>query len=660
MNVNMPSVEVTSPFWRRYRELVRDVVLPYQWDVISDAIDIDMPDDPAGNTFEVSRSGAIANLRIAAGRAEGAFTGFLFQDSDVYKWLEAVAYILMKEDAPELRAHADEAVELIAAAQMDDGYLDTYFQLNGIERRFKRLSQSHELYVMGHYIEAGIAYWQATENRLALEVACRMADCIDANFGPEDGKIHGSDGHPEIEIALARLFDATGEQRYLDLAHWFIVTRGEDREFFHRQDEADGGAGFFDGLQYLMRSGSYMQADKPFLEQTEVNGHAVRALYLLTAAAHVAGRVDDAPLKETVDRLWSNLTRRRMYVTGQVGSTQTGESLTYDYDLPNGTMYGETCASVAAAFLARRMLELDPRGEYGDVLERELFNGAIAGMSLDGKHFYYVNPLEADPAATAGNPGKAHVLTRRADWFGCACCPANLARLVASVDRYIYTERDGGSTILLHQFIASQAHFASGVTVNQDGDFPWQGDVTVRVSNPGEDAVRLGIRVPEWAADGFVLVAAGRDVAYEVVDGFAYVTVEAGDTLALSLELPMEPRCVRASTRVAEDAGKVAVVRGPLVFCMESADNPGELWNYQLDPASLVAGFRDDVLGGVCEVTGTGIRVVDDPADGALYRELGSLTWEDASLTFIPYYAWANRSEGAMRVWVRPTDARVS
>ena len=659
MTTRLPRVEVTSPFWRRYRDLVRESVLPYQWDVISDAIAVRMPSDPGGNTNEVPRSGAVQNLRIAAGQASGEFTGFLFQDSDVYKWLEAVAYSLMERDDAVLRAHADEMVELISQAQQDDGYLDSYFQIKEPKRRFRRLSQSHELYVMGHYIEAGVAYWEATGSELALDVARRMADCIDANFGPGQGKIHGGDGHPEIEIALTRLYAVTDERRYLDLAHWFVVVRGQDRDFYRRQDEADGGEGFFGGLQYLMRSGTYLQADKPFLEQTELNGHAVRALYLLAGAADVARLTGDERVRETVGRLWDDVTRRRMYVTGQVGSTQVGESFTYDYDLPNGTVYGETCASVALAFVARRMLQASARGEYGDVLERELFNGAIAGMSLDGRHFFYVNPLEADPLASRRDPGRQHVLTRRAEWFGCACCPANLARLVSSVDRYIYTELDGGSTVLLHQFISSRAEFASGFTVSQESDYPWEGSVSISAENHGETDVRLGVRIPAWARTGFSLRVGGAETAAAVEDGFTYVSVPAGAGVELSLELPLEPRLVRASNRVADDAGRVAVTRGPLVFCLEEADNPGPLWNYEVAPDGLSAEFRPELLGGLEVVRARGLRAEQD-GEGSLYLPAGGVTWKDADMTFIPYYAWANRTEGQMRVWVRPTDPLVS
>lgn len=658
MKTNLPNVEVTSQFWRRYRDVVRGEMLPYQWNVISDAIDIDIPFDPAGNSLKLTKSGVIENLRIAAGRAEGSFTGFPYADSDAYKWLEAVAYALMSGDAPELRAHGDELVDLIADAQMDDGYLDSYYQINGIDERFTLIGQSHELYNMGHYIEAGIAYWEATGSEKALDVARRMADCIDANFGPEEGKIHMGDGHPEIEVALARLYEATGEQRYLDLGHWLIVSRGEDPEFYKREIAAQGDKILFDTMRNL--PASYYQADKPYLEQTEVNGHAVRSLYLLGAAAHTARLAGDDALAKTVETLWDDVTRRRMYVTGQVGSTQIGEAFTYDYDLPNDTMYGETCASVALSFVARRMLEAKPRGEYGDVLERALFNGTISGMALDGCHFYYVNPLEADPRATAGNPSKTHVLTHRAEWFGTACCPANLARLVSSVDRYIYGEADGGATVLVNQYIASRATFASGVTVEQEGDYPWDGDVALRASNPTDAPVRVGVRIPAWAKADAVVVVAGADMDPETVDGFAYATVEPGQTLELAVKLPMRPRCVRASNRVCADAGRVAVMRGPVVYCMESADNDGDLWNYQLDCATLTDAWHPELLGGVVQVTADGVRAVSDGADDALYQEAGTVSWEPATLSFVPYYAWANRADGQMRVWVRPTDPRLS
>ena len=658
MATSATRVKVTSPFWRRYQRLVKEVVLPYQWDVLTDSIAIDLPVDPAGNTLDIPRSGAIENLRVAAGRAKGPFVGFPFQDSDVYKWLEAVSYALegdADEVDAELRTKADTVVDLIADAQMDDGYLDSYFQINGIGRRFKRIEQSHELYVMGHYIEAGVAYWQATGNERALEIARRMADCIERNFGPEEGKIHGADGHPEVELALAKLYEVTGTRRYLNLAHWLILVRGQDPDFYRRQNEADGiDADLFDSMRNLPLT--YLQAAEPVLEQQHADGHAVRMTYLLTGMAHVARLAGDNELVEACRRLWTDIVRRRMYVTGQIGSTQVGESFTFDYDLPNDTVYGETCASVAMSFFARRMLEIEPKGEYGDVLERELFNGTIAGMSLDGRHFFYVNPLEADPEASREDPDKRHVLTRRAEWFGCACCPANLARLIVSLNRYIYTELDGGATVLLHQFVASEAEFASGLRVRQEGDYPWSGDIKIEAENTGTNDVRLGVRVPRWARDGFRLFVDDVEPGGKVADGFVYVVVPAGRSVSVRLELPMSVRQVRASNRVREDVGKVAVMRGPVVFCMEEADNEGPLWLYELARGPMRYTFDADLLGGVGTVEAEATRDEEDPESGELYVDAEAPRCTDATARLVPYYAWANREEGQMQVWVRSIE----
>lgn len=394
---------------------------------MNDEIDTTVPDDPAGNQLADNKGHAVANLKVVAGELDDEFHGMVFQDSDVYKWLEEAAYALAYHPDPELKALCDRTVNLIARAQQPDGYLDTPYQVKSgvwVDRpRFSLIQQSHEMYVMGRYIEAAVAYHQVTGNEQALEVAKKMADCLDANFGPEEGKIHGADGH------------------------------------------------------------------------------AVRIGYLCTGVAHVGRLLGDQGLIDTAKRFWKNIVTRRMYVTGAIGSTHVGESFTYDYDLPNDTMYGETCASVAMSMFAQHMLDLEPKGEYADVLEKELFNGSIAGISLDGKqYYYYVNALETTPDGLA-NPDRHHVLSHRVDWFGCACCPTNIARLIASVDRYIYTERDGGKTVLSHQFIANKAEFASGLTVEQRSDFPWNGHVEYTVSLPAsatDSSVRFGLRIPGW------------------------------------------------------------------------------------------------------------------------------------------------------------------
>ena len=498
--------------------------------------------------------------------------------------------------------------------------MDTPYQVKSgvwVDRpRFSLIQQSHEMYVMGRYIEAAVAYHQVTGNEQALEVAKKMADCLDANFGPEEGKIHGADGHPEIELALAKLYEEPGEKRYLTLSRYLIDVRG----------------------------------------QQTADGHAVRVGYLCTGVAHVGRLLGDQGLIDTAKRFWKNIVTRRMYVTGAIGSTHVGESLTYDYDLPNDTMYGETCASVAMSMFAQQMFDLEPKGEYADVLEKELFNGSIAGISLDGKQYYYVNALETTPDGLA-NPDRHHVLSHRVDWFGCACCPANIARLIASVDRYIYTERDGGKTVLSHQFIANKAEFASGLTVEQRSDFPWNGHVEYTVSLPAsatDSSVRFGLRIPGWSLGSYALTVNGKSAVAQPEDGFVYLMVNAGDTL----ELDMPVKFVRANSRVRSDAGQVAVMRGLLVYCVEQADNPGDLWNYRLadgvNAAAAKTEFQSDLLCGVDTVSLPAVREQADSDDAALYASADvAPATEAAILTLVPYYSWANREVGQMRVWLR-------
>ena len=614
---------------------------------MNDEIDTTVPDDPAGNQLADNKGHAVANLKVVTGELDDEFHGMVFQDSDVYKWLEEAAYALVYHPDPELKALCNRTVNLIARAQQPDGYLDTPYQVkSGVWAdlpRFSLIQQSHEMYVMGHYIEAAVAYHQVTGNEQALEVAKKMADCLDANFGPEEGKIHGADGHPEIELALAKLYEEPGEKRYLTLSRYLIDVRGQDPQFYAKQLKALNGDSIFPDLGFYKPT--YFQAAEP-----------VRVGYLCTGVAHVGRLLGDQGLIDTAKRFWKNIVTRRMYVTGAIGSTHVSESFTYNYDLPNDTMYGETCASVAMSMFAQQMLDLEPKGEYADVLEKELFNGSIAGISLDGKQYYYVNALETTPDGLA-NPDRHHVLSHRVDWFGCACCPANIARLIASVDRYIYTERDGGKTVLSHQFIANKAEFASGLTVEQRSDFPWNGHVEYTVSLPAsatDSSVRFGLRIPGWSLGSYALTVNGKSAVAQPEDGFVYLMVNAGDTL----ELDMSVKFVRANSRVRSDVGQVAVMRGLLVYCVEQADNPGDLWNYRLadgvDAAAAKTEFQSDLLDGVDTVSLPAVREQADSDDAALYvsADVAPAT-EAVILTLVPYYSWANREVGQMRVWLR-------
>ncbi|MCR5581150.1 MAG: glycoside hydrolase family 127 protein, partial [Pseudobutyrivibrio sp.] len=482
-------VTITSDFWSRYRGLVRTEMIPYQWSVLNDEADIKIEKERNDDSIPSEKSHAIANFKIAAGREKGTHYGWVFQDSDVYKWLEAVAYSLREQMNPELEAKALEVIDLIADAQEDDGYLDTYFSILGIDFRYKRLAGSHELYCMGHFIEAAVAYHEATGNTKVLEVAKRCADNIDVAFGPKEGQIHGYDGHEEIEIGLLRLYRVTKEKRYLELAKYFLLERGKNPDFFRQQADVYEGPNALNGIEKL--PDTYFQNHKPILEQDTAEGHAVRVVYMCTALADLAAETGDADIYEGCKRLWRNIVDKRMFITGGIGSTVIGESFTLDYDLPNDTMYCETCAAIGLMFFARQMLRIEPNGEYAEVMERSLYNCALAGMALDGKHFFYVNPLEVNPKKSKLDPTKSHVKPVRPAWLGCACCPPNLARMITSLDDYIYTVADDG--ILLNQYIDSNAKLqvAGGqVEITQQTQFPWDEKVTITIRNSASADVR--------------------------------------------------------------------------------------------------------------------------------------------------------------------------
>lgn len=663
---NAPSITITSPFWRRYQQEIIRHGLPYQWRVLNDNIDITMADDPSdlGTGSIKPTSHAMHNLRIAAGLEQGQFSGRQYQDTDVYKWLEAACYALhtIKDpdnglalephDIDSLQVAVDEAVDVIGRAQAPDGYLDTKYQLDMTpEQRFTSLQWSHELYDMGHFIEAAVAHYETTGTRTALNIAVRVAECIAQHFGDGPDQVHGPDGHPEIELALARLYEATGERRWLDLAAWFLRIRGEDPGFLENQPEL-----FYGGTLGFPRS--YYQVDGPALKLDHAEGHCVRQCYLACAMAKVGRDLGDRQMLDAAHRIWRNITNHQMYVTGNIGSTKVWESFTFDDDLPNDLAYGETCASVAMCFYARALMEDEPDSRIADTLELELFNGMLAGLSLDCAHFFYVNPLEADPKASRLNPDRRHVLTRRADWFDCACCPANATRLIMSLDRYLYTVSDDGATIYTHQFIANRARFADELVIEQHqaGEgFPWDGSIEFRVKNPHRLTRRLAIRIPGWARTWSLRVDGMTAVSERATDGFVYIDIDKEEsTIELWLDMPV--RMLRAASRVRDDVGKLAVTRGPLVYCAENADNPGSLWTYRIGTSDATHTTYDPaLLDGVATITIHGRRILE-PDDAPLYQDAGmpsrSARIEHSNITMIPYYAWANREEGQMSVWI--------
>ncbi|MCO7127481.1 glycoside hydrolase family 127 protein [Sporolactobacillus shoreicorticis] len=649
------NILLTDKFWKRYRDLVKKKMIPYQWSVMNDQADIKITKERGDHRIPSEKSHAVANFEIAAGKQKGGHYGYVFQDTDAYKWLEAVAYLLTAEPDRQLQKVADRLVDLIADAQQDDGYLVTFFIIEAPERKFKRLKQSHELYSMGHYIEAGIAYYEATGSQKALNIAKRMADCIHEHFGPGKEQIHGFDGHPEIELALAKLYEATGNEQYLELARYFLYQRGQDPQFLDRQIEADGAdRHLIAGMEGFPLS--YYQADQPILDQKTAEGHAVRVAYLCTGMAHVAKLTHDDRLYEACKRLWKNIVGKRMYITGGIGATSVGESFTFDYDLPNDTMYCETCASVAMSFFARRMLEIEPKGEYADVLEKELFNSTISGVSLDGEHFFYVNPLEVSKEASQKDPGKSHVMFERQNWFGCACCPPNLARLIASVDQYIYTVDPEEKTIYSHQFIANRASFEQGITIEQSNNYPWDGTISYTVSNPEKARFKFSVRIPGWSAQCYDFYLSGKKISKEAHNGYAIFDVT-DERLELELKLDMRVREMQADNHVKTNLNKVAIQRGPIIYCMEEADNTTPLNLYQLPKeVFFTENYEPDLLRGVVAIEADALRDEPDDADASLYHEYQQAKKQMKRVRFIPYYAWINRKSGEMQVWTRKAD----
>ena len=644
---------VTDPLWKKYKELVRKEMIPYQWAVLNDSIDISIERERNDASIPNEKSHAIENLKIAAGLKKGEHYGWVFQDSDVYKWLEAVSYSLLDTWDDELKELADGVVELISKAQEPDGYISTYFTISCPERRYMRLAESHELYSMGHLLEALVAYNKATGSSLSMEIAKKLADHLCDTFGPEDGKYHFADGHEEVEIGLMKLYHLTGTSKHRDLAEYFLKVRGSSPKEWGRLKAQDKGGNILGGIS--TEPMKYNQTHLPVEEQDTAEGHAVRVVYMCTAMADVAKASRNKEFEKACKKIWRNIVDKRMFITGGIGSTVLGESFTLDYDLPNDTMYCETCASIGLIFFAKQMLNLERNSEYADVMERALYNTALSGMALDGKHFFYVNPLEVVPEKGKLDPTKSHVKSVRPQWLGCACCPPNLARLITSVEDYIYSVFD--DAVLVNLFIASEMSLTDKgkkISIKQKTDYPRSGKVLFEIENKEDEAVTVGIRLPGWR-DGVSGSVDGAKV--QVVDekGYWYVKVPSGEH-SIIFDMEIRPKRWYANLNVSEDIRKVAVARGPQVYCVEGKDNGDGLHKLVLKKDSeLTDHFEEELLEGVSVVDGEGIRFTENSREGApaaLYTDRPGFEKQPVKIRFIPYSTWGNRGENEMRVWL--------
>ncbi len=614
-------------FIKKYQDIVSGTVIPYQYSVLW---------DKAGGVEKshVAQNFINAGRALRGGDAGDGFYGMVFQDSDAYKWLEAAAYSLALRRDAALERQADELISLIAAAQDEDGYLNTYFTIKDREKRWTNLLEGHELYCSGHLIEAACAYFEATGKRVLLDAAVRNAECIYDQFITQ--RRAGVPGHPEIELALMKLYRLTSDPRFLELAEKFVNERGKDPGFFAKEAEKRGWTVWGSDPW----SNDYRQSAKPVREQSEATGHAVRAVYLYTGMADLAAETSDSGLLSACRRLWENIVSRRMYITGGIGSTGMGEAFTVDYDLPPDTAYCETCASVGLIFFAERMLESKMDGKYADIMELAFYNTVLAGMQLDGKRFFYVNPLEADPGITGKACTHGHVLPSRPKWYACACCPPNVARLIGSIGKYAYGE--SGGTAYCHLFAAGKVSFRNGMSLDCQTDYPYG----MSVKYAAEGSGRLAVRVPEWSRS-YTLKIGGTEVSQSPENGYIYIAVDGRADIELILD--GTPRFIRASNKVPRLTGMTALMRGPLVYCFEGADNGG-VRDLRIDRSAVpaVCGFDPGLLGGTVTLTAKAYRASDCP--GLYSSEPETLTPCEAEA--VPYYTWGNRGENEMRVWM--------
>ena len=637
-------VEINDSFWSFYQKLVREVVIPYQWEVLNDRVE------------GAEKSHAVENFRIAAGLSKGDFYGCIFQDSDIAKWLESVAYSLETHPDKNLEAIADEMIELIGKAQQSDGYLNTKFIIANADERWTNLHEAHELYCAGHMLEAAVAYFTATGKSTLLDIMTRNIEHIFNKFGNEEGNLRGYPGHQELELALVKLYRLTNDERHLKLCEYFLRERGAKPYYFDIEWEKRGKTSHWTGARSNPPSWSteYNQAHKPVLEQDVAVGHAVRAVYMYTGMASLAGETGDKELLNACKRLWNNIIHKQMYITGGIGSTNIGEAFTFDYDLPNDIVYAETCASIGLIFFAHAMLEIEPSSEYADVIERALYNISIASMARDGKSFFYVNPLEVLPAASEKNPTRHHVKSTRQPWFGCACCPPNLARLLASLGQYIYTQKD--DTIYCHLYIGNETSFDiadGGAKLSLETDYPWNGDVKITVDEASVGEFDLALRIPSWCRE-YELSINGEPISgYEIRDGYAHIkrTWQSGDKVELSLKMQIE--LMQANPQVRADAGKVAIMRGPLVYCLEQEDNGENLSAITLSVKDVLTQEVDNALcNGAVVIRAKGERCDESTWCNALYRPYKTQQ-HSIDIKAVPYFLWGNRQKGEMQVWIR-------
>lgn len=633
--VENKNIIITDSFWKEKQNLIIKEVLPYQRKALEDGIDGAEPSyclenfRKAAKAVETRRSGAKTPIYptdkwhyTPENSDKNAFLGWVFQDSDLYKWIEAAAYALEQHPNHMLEKEIDAAVDLICRSSQEDGYIDSLYTINDPAARFSNLRDAHELYCFGHLAQAACAYFAATHKDKLLNAACRFADLICEILG-KNGK-PGYGGHPLAEEGLLKLYDVTGKQKYLETARLLINRRGTRPYYF---DSERGEVTPDSELKYL-----YNQAHLPVREQKEATGHAVRAVYLYTAIAHLAAADKDSELLELGKNLFDDITQKKMYITGGIGSSKDGESFTFAYDLPNDTAYAESCASIGLVFFARRMMQSDFDSKYFNTAERCLYNGILSGIALDGKSFFYTNPLEADPTSCKFDPGKSHIKAQRQKWFDCACCPPNIARLISGYAAYCFTQTANTLFINLYQSCKAKC---KGCDIEIESDYLNSGKVSIKIKP--KQAVNIALRIPDWC-DHFKF---SKEHPF-IRKGYAYFEIEKEETI--KADFCPRVRIIKCNPAVRANIGKVALSRGPFIYCLEEKDNGKNLHLLRLSRSPKFSFDGENI-------TANGFR--EEIAGTALYSEYRLPREHMQRLKFIPYYKWANRGENEMTVYIR-------
>lgn len=640
--IQLNHIRVEDTFWGKYTGLVTKEIIPYQWKALNDEVE------------DAEPSHCISNFQIAAGLKKGEFKGWVFQDTDLAKWLEAVAYSLSYEKNDALEQLADEAIDLIGQAQEENGYLDTYFTILEPGRQFCNLKEGHELYTAGHMMEAAVAYYKVTGKDKFLNIMKKNADLICEVFHTERYK-NAVPGHEEIELALVKMYEVTGEQRYLNMAKDFVERRGTEPNYLFEESSKEWFVDVWhDQNPYHT---PYGQAHKPVREQDTAEGHAVRATYLYCAMADLAFAYQDETLLKACENLYQNIVGKRMYITGGIGSSGVLERFTTDYDLPNDTNYAESCASIGLALFCRRMAQITGDASYADTMEVALMNTVLAGIAMDGKSFFYVNPLEVWPANCMPATAMNHVKPVRQKWFGCACCPPNIARTLASLGEYIcFTEEDALWINLFAGCSLDTTMNGKALHAEIRTEFPWKGKVELKLLAEETVNGKIYFRIPSYAKNPIFSID-GKAVTDEMDLSFekGYACLNGNfkeQSIVLSFEMPAQ--LVYANPKVRADAGKAAVVKGPLVYCLEQEDNEENLSKLFVDTKEpLEEVFKEDVLDGIVVVKAKGKRLQEKEWDDDRLYAVKPVSFEETELTFVPYCNWGNRSAGEMAVWVK-------